>query len=80
VELPDTHWHSDSIRDIILALAAVLMEDGQARLRLARFLALSLDEATARDCTPYLSSHMYLLDDNWTIHMKIRSQYFCHTE
>jgi hypothetical protein len=63
VEAPDKYWTSRSIKEMLLAINAVLEEDMGAALRAAGMLAISMDEATAVDCMAFLSTHMYYVDE-----------------
>ena len=63
VKVPDKYWTRRSIKEMLLAINAVLEEDMSAALRAAVALAISMDEATAVDCMAFLSTHMYYVDE-----------------
>lgn len=60
-DLPKKHWSGTSAWQMVEACNEVLVQDLADKLRASRFIALSLDEATAVDNTSYLCVHAYVL-------------------
>ncbi|KAG2445298.1 hypothetical protein HYH02_008765 [Chlamydomonas schloesseri] len=61
-ELPEGGWSSNTAWQYVEALDKVLCEDLKAKLKAARFISISMDEATAVDGQSYLCVHVYVME------------------
>ena len=68
--LPSMHWHDNAGWEVCIALDSVLLTLLRKVCKDARFLSVSLDEATAVDSRSYMAVHVYVLE-NW-----VRRPYF----